>query len=198
MNATPLPSSRHPRAFTLLELMIVIALIAVLVLISWSSYGYYIRKADSVACTKKMRGWGVALATYVSDKQTWPQEDVLNDASGNPPSEKVLWNWWYNEMKPYGVDRDAWYCPADLRKKRGSKQSEQEDDDGIKGEIEDHSYITAKFSFGSYKPFEYGQPWMTESQDFHESGMNVLMPDGTIQKQFSLDAVRKMKMGSGK
>jgi prepilin-type N-terminal cleavage/methylation domain-containing protein len=189
--------SRSRRGFTLLELMLVIALIAVLVMMSWRGYGVYVKKADSVACTVKMRNMGVALQSYLVDKQTWPQEDVLNDANGNPPPADKLWDWWYKELKQFGVYRDDWYCPAEMRKKpKDSKSDDEEDATGFKPEIKDPSYITAKFSYGTVSATAHFQPWITESADWHGTGMNKLMPDLSIQKEFSFEAIKQMRQGS--
>jgi prepilin-type N-terminal cleavage/methylation domain-containing protein len=192
-----LPSRLRRRGFTLLELMLVITLIAVLVLMSWRTYGYFVKKADSVACVKKMTNFGVALANYVSDKHTWPDEDILKDGNGNPPTEARLWDWWYEEMKEYGIGKDDWFCPAELRRNSHNSKSNDDDDDeaGNKRQIQDPSYIPAKFSYGAYKPFEYGQPWLIERADFHDTGANKLMPDGSVQKEMSLENLRKMKGG---
>ena len=86
---SPFPRTR---GYTLIELMLVLALVAALAMMAWLGYLKYMHKGESVACTKKMVNMGVALAHYVSDKQEWPQEDVLNDADGKPlfPKAKIL------------------------------------------------------------------------------------------------------------
>ncbi|HWB01860.1 MAG TPA: prepilin-type N-terminal cleavage/methylation domain-containing protein [Verrucomicrobiales bacterium] len=187
------------RGFTLLELMLVIALVAVLVLMTWNGYAVYVKKADSVACMTKLRNLGVGLANYVSDKQTWPQEDVLNDAQGKPPGADKLWDWWYQQMKEYGIGKEDWFCPAELRKRPMSEKDkeaeEDEDESGFKPAIKEPTYIPMKFAYGEHKPFEYMMPWVTERADWHGTGMNKLMWDGTIQKEFSFDAIKKMRQG---
>jgi len=185
-----LPLSR-PRGFTLLELMIVIALIAVLSLLTWQGYGVYVRKAENAACVKKMVNFGIALNTYVSDKGTWPQEDVLNGPNNKPPDEDVLWDWWYEEMVKYGVDHDNWYCPTEMRLREREKKAdaaEGKNDSGRK--LENPSYQPAKFGFGLYPPFEHAnQPWLVETIG-HDDGINKLMPDGRVQKEFNFKAIR--------
>jgi hypothetical protein len=179
--------------------MLVIALIAVLVMMSWRGYGVYVKKADSVACATKMRNFGVALKNHMIDRQTWPQEDVLADANGNPPPQNRLWDWWCKEMKQFGVSRDDWYCPSELRKNPNKTKMEDEDDGeseaGFKPEIKDPSYIPSKFGFGTVKPYQSNQPWVIESADWHGTGMNKLMPDLSIQKEFSFEAIKQMRMG---
>lgn len=200
MQPVAFPSLRRRPGFTLLELMLVIALVAVLALLTWKGYGRYLPKAEAAVCTKKMVNFGVALQNYVSDKQTWPQEDVLNDPSGNPPDEDVLWDWWYKQMKEYGIGHDDWYCPTDLRAMEKEKQADKasgEEEDESNSELKNPSYIPSKFDYGFYKPFDSTyQPWLVERTG-HADGMNKLMPDGTVQKEFNFKAIRGLKSGGG-
>jgi prepilin-type N-terminal cleavage/methylation domain-containing protein len=193
------PSRRG--GFTLLELMLVIAIIAVLVMMSWRGYGIYVKKADSVACATKMKNFYVGLQNYMIDKQTWPQEDVLNDANGNPPPQNKLWDWWCKQMKEFGVGRNDWYCPAELRQNPNKMKQEDEEEEssaGFKPEVKDPSYIPSQFSYGTVMPYQSNQPWLIESADFHGTGMNKLMPDAAIIREFSFDAIKKMRMAGSK
>lgn len=202
MNIVSRFPTRRRRGFTLLELMLTIALVAALVLMAWRGYGIYVQRADAATCVVKMRTFHAALANYVSSNQTWPDETVL-ERDGRKPTENQLWDWWYTTMKPYGVDEEAWYCPGDLRKRaRNQKDAKPGEDDadefGFKPTLKDQSYIPAKFSYGPVKPYEYNQPWLTERQDFHGGeGMNKVGFDGKVTKTFNLESLRKMRQNSG-
>ena len=196
INLSPLSVCR--RAFTLLELMLVLALVAVLMLLAYQGYGVYAKKGESVACTKNMVNMGVALANYVSDKQEWPQESVLNDPNGKPPEEDALWNWWYEQMKEYGMGREDWYCPADLRTKKKEQAADKESgkEEGGTGALKDPTYIPGQFGPGQYAPYNNpNQPWAIERWA-HPEGMNKLMPNGTVQKEFNFKALKDMRGGA--
>ena len=192
---SPFPRTR---GYTLIELMLVLALVAALAMMAWLGYLKYMHKGESVACTKKMVNMGVALAHYVSDKQEWPQEDVLNDADGKPPGEDKLWNWWFEQMGPYGMTREDWFCPSDLRMKEKEKEVDEaagKDEPGT-GALKDPTYIPGKFGPGFYAPYDTpNQPWAIERFS-HDDGMNKLMPNGTIQKEFNFKALKDMRGGA--
>ena len=199
------PPPRLRRGFTLLELMLVLALIAVLILLAFQGYGIYVQKGEEGACKGKLVQWGVALNSYIVDRGTWPNEEVLYDKDGKPPDEDVLWDWWYKEMKGDGKDRSGygitlndWFCPTDLRKKKEEEKADKESGEPeSKYELKNPSYIPAKFGFGPYKPFEFpNQPWVIERAG-HDEGMNKLMPDGRVQKEYNFKPLSKMRPGAG-
>ncbi len=191
-------SRRLRRAFTMIELMLVLLLVAVLMMMAFQGYGMYVKKAEEVACKGKLVNWGIALNTYITDNGTWPNEEVLYDADGKPPEEDALWDWWYKEMKKYGISHGDWFCPTDLRKRGQEKKGEEESDEKPStSELQNPTYIPAKFSFGPYKPFEFpNQPWVIERAG-HDEGMNKLMPDRTVQKEYNFKAIGNMRSGKG-
>ncbi len=179
--------------FSLIELLLTIALVAVLALMAFQGYGIFARKGENKACYEKLRAHGVALAGYLGDKHTWPQEPEGEE--GKPVPENQLWEWWFTTMKPYGISEDYWFCPAELRE---LKKLEKE---GKLNEKDDPSpsYIPAKFPPGTSAPFDYpNQPWMWERQDFHGDGINKLMPGGSrIEKEYNFKALPRGAAGQG-
>ena len=192
-----LPPPRLRRGFTLLELLLVLALVAVLMLLAFQGYGMYIKKGEEAACKIKLINWGVALSSYIVDKGTWPNEEVLYDANGKAPDENTLWDWWYKEMKTVGISHDDWYCPTDLRKRAQEKKADEESGEQDTAVLKNPSYIPGKFGFGPYKAFEYpNQPWVIERAG-HDEGINKLMPDGTIQKEYNFKPLGTIRPGGG-
>ena len=198
MTPTSLPLRCLRRAFTLMELMLVLLLLAVLLMLAYMGYGVYVNKGEEAACQGKLVQWGAGLNSYIVDQGTWPNEEVLYDANGKPPEEDVLWDWWYKEMKKVGIDHDGWFCPTDLRERAKKKKAEKESGEKPStAELQNPSYIPGQFSFGPYKPFDYPtQPWVIERAG-HDQFMNKLMPDGTVQKEYNFKAIGGMRPGQG-
>jgi type II secretory pathway pseudopilin PulG len=182
---TPKPSaSRYRRALTLIEIMMVMVLVMLLTLVAWASYSKWITRADSLACMQRLRNLGTALNNYIADKHEWPQEPGTDDDNVEV-SEDQLWDWWMDTMKPYGMDVNSWFCPAELRMKKKEKKGEAQEQMGVTAGLKDPSYIPDQIPAGEYEPYRYpGQPWAVERSDFHGDGQAKLMPGGErIEKE---------------
>ena len=185
------PSARRRlRAFTFVEIMITLVIVMLLALMSWASYSYWIKRADSLACMQRLRNLGSALNNYIVDKHEWPQEPGADDDEAEV-SEDQLWDWWYITMKPYGMDRNSWFCPAEMRMERRQKGQSQEQMGETAG-LKDPSYIPDQIPSGEYEPFRYpNQPWAVERSDFHGDGQAKLMPGGErIEKEVNFGAMK--------
>ena len=202
----PMRSLSHPStfrrgAFTLVELMVVVVIVALLLAGTWQLYSVYRERGEFGACQKKIANFGKALQAYVSDKGQWPQEDVLSK-DGKKPDEDVLWDWWFKELKGTkgasgGLSEDDWFCPSDiaLRKKEEKMDEEQgKSETGFKPAIQNPSYIPMKFGPGPYAPLDVANfPWAIERFG-HRQGMNKVMPNGTVQVEFNFKALKKGEM----
>jgi type IV pilus assembly protein PilA len=69
------------QGFTLIELMIVVAIIGILAAIAIPSYNDYTARAQMSEAVELMGGTKTPLAEWFSDKGTWPS--VLNSVSGS-------------------------------------------------------------------------------------------------------------------
>ena len=176
------PSRFHRRALTMPELMIVIAILAILILLGAMGYQKSIAKAESVDAITKLKNMYTGLHGYLVEKETWPQEP---DEDAEVP-DKALWDWWKKEMKPYGVTEQDWFTTSHLRrlnrqmKEAGGKAISMEE---LREATEFPSILPGNFEPGPTEPYRYmGQPWVSETGEYHgDEGIFVIMPGGSIQ-----------------
>jgi prepilin-type N-terminal cleavage/methylation domain-containing protein/prepilin-type processing-associated H-X9-DG protein len=87
--------SRHARAFTLVELLVVIGIIAVLIAILLPALQSARRQAASVQCSSNMRQIAVALIMYIdANKGKHPPSAIPASAASGVPDGF----WWPNEL----------------------------------------------------------------------------------------------------
>lgn len=103
MDETRLPRRKGELAFTLIELMVVIAIIAILASLLLPVLGQAKKKAMSIACANKVRQWGVALRMYTDDHQEkFPFKGTPRNPINAGPNKKA----WYNSAASY-IGSDA-------------------------------------------------------------------------------------------
>ena len=88
-------------AFTLIELLGVIAIIAILMALMMPSIARAKMKANQVSCLNKMRQLTLAATMYVND-----HDDEL-------PARRIPTNAWPHKLKPYFVNWQILACPSD-------------------------------------------------------------------------------------
>lgn len=108
-------------AFTLLELLVVIAVIAVLIAILTPSLRAVKDQAQSVICGKNMAQFALGFTIYNNENETFPHGfSDLNNTGNIPPGgfagkhtyDKVGW-WWFNYvMEEEPAKGSVAWCPA--------------------------------------------------------------------------------------
>ena len=109
--------ARRSIAFTLVELLVVIGIIALLLSLSLPNMTAYIQKAQSEVCAEHLHGIGVAVLSYATDNnavlpeinQTAPPLPYPSSVGG---IVQVLGN--------YGISTNTTQCPVDLSLGSGS------------------------------------------------------------------------------
>jgi prepilin-type N-terminal cleavage/methylation domain-containing protein len=182
MNSAPQAPSR--RGFNIVEILITVALIAMLALAAFQGYGVFVKRGENKACYDKLTNFGVAFTNCLAQDHSWPQEPEAQNGKAVPA--KQLWEFWHTKMAKYGINDNDWWCPAEERARKKMKKEDLDAD-----EDPSPSYIPAKFGPGTSAPFDYNNlPWMWERQDFHGDGINKLMPGGRrIEKEFNFKAL---------
>jgi prepilin-type N-terminal cleavage/methylation domain-containing protein len=155
------------RAFTLTELMVVIAIIAILALCVMRAVGSATDRANVVRCVANLRNLHIALNNDVIDQGQWPQCPYEAGADGYD-------DWWIKELGKYNISQASWQCPTLMRSDREGKP-----DDKIR-RMKIH-YVPTAFDDNPATPRKWArQPWLIEVADAHGEGNLMVFPDGAI------------------
>ena len=167
LNTTP---ERKKSGFTLIELMVAVAIIAVLIAISIVIGQGLRKKAERIACGENMKSLHTALHAYLMDHKHWPQVKAVSD------DEEDYWQAWADTLKDYDLPDEVWMCPTH---KRITKDEY----------LRYSSYHPMPFDRKSqFTPYKWKMPWVVEIGDNHGKGPLLIMHDGSIQEaEYSVD-----------
>jgi type II secretory pathway pseudopilin PulG len=155
----------------LVELLVAVVIIALLITLSFPLYGVIRRKMEFAGCVANLRGLHAGFNTYMQDHgMVWPQPPP---GAAEEESSEEDWTWWYNELKPYGINRKTWICPGD----RDGKELNE-----AQPETLNSSYTPTQFDEVPNSPFRWNTPWLIERGPNHgyKQGPNMVMPDGQV------------------
>src|ERR1051326_3833414 len=97
--------------FTLLELLVVVAIIAILAAILLPVFAQAREKARQSACISNMQQVGSAVQMYVQDwDETYPMNRLLSLPHGQTCSQRVVT--WKHSVLPYVKSIEAFRCPS--------------------------------------------------------------------------------------
>jgi prepilin-type N-terminal cleavage/methylation domain-containing protein len=155
-------------AFTLMELMTVLVIIAILMVLILPIVGHLRQRAEVTSCTGNIKGLYVAAANYVTDAGHWPQIDTK--FFGKPEFAKA----WQEVLAPYGIGRINWVCPTAQRMLNNP--------DLTKPENARIDYHATPFDIQPQTPYRWAtQPWFIEAGDFHGEGPLIIFAGGTVK-----------------
>ncbi len=106
-------------AFSLVEVMVVIAIISMLAVLVTPEIERIKSRAQSVTCINNLRQIGVGVLGYVGEHDnTYPivepnlNDPIYTDVEGEIEAQPML-----DVLEPYGVETSVLKCPADLKGK---------------------------------------------------------------------------------
>jgi prepilin-type N-terminal cleavage/methylation domain-containing protein/prepilin-type processing-associated H-X9-DG protein len=91
------------RGFTLVELLVVVAIIAVLAAILFPVFSRAREKARQAHCMSNVRQLGMAVAMYCQDYEAYPTHNM------RPARPDIRW---YDLVQPYVTNRQVFICPS--------------------------------------------------------------------------------------
>jgi prepilin-type N-terminal cleavage/methylation domain-containing protein/prepilin-type processing-associated H-X9-DG protein len=107
-----IPSAERRGAFTLIELLCVIAIIALLATLTIPTVGTFIEKARQVKCAQNLRQIFVFTSSAATDNENrFPKIEIDKDspAYGGDATARSL----FDTLKPYGCTEKTLQCPSD-------------------------------------------------------------------------------------
>lgn len=164
-------------AFTVLEMLLVVSVLAVVLVLIFPVYGFVKRKAEDGVCMQNLRNLHAGFSAYLQDHDfVWPQNPYLKQQDA-ADIDNVEAKWFYEQLKDYGPTRETWLCPSE----RG-QWAEVNDPDHF-----DSSYAPSNFDDTPNIAYRWAlQPWLIERGGFHDKGMaNAVFPDGHINKKLA-------------
>ncbi|MBL9157806.1 MAG: prepilin-type N-terminal cleavage/methylation domain-containing protein [Verrucomicrobiales bacterium] len=174
MKRAPAIAVPHSRGLTMVEILVVVAILGILVGIGVPSYRMMKANARSTLCAGKLREIGIALNQYFGDHgMTYPTLVAARESreQDDPSLDTVLLE--------YLGDEFAFQCPADheLFEKTGSSYFWNSLVNGQK---------TSNLELLGMKGHPSGIPLVSDKENFHEDvgdGVNVLYGDGHVLRE---------------
>ncbi len=110
-------SRKHLSAFTLVELLVVVAIIALLVSLGAPAYSSMIQHANSLKCATNLRSIGVAVSLACTDNNNmYPEINQTAPPLPYDPSVPGL----VGVLGPYNITTANIQCPTDMQSGSGS------------------------------------------------------------------------------
>jgi prepilin-type N-terminal cleavage/methylation domain-containing protein len=157
------------RGFTLVELSVVVAILAILSALFIPNIGSLVNRAEKVVCSSKLKNLWTVFSVRVADGGGWPQ--LPTDVKIGSLAEQ---QWWITSSASMGLTTNDWKCPSITRALKSPKNSHQQQTFLI-------NYLPTIFDARPSTPGKWGRmPWFTEISDIHGGGSLSVRADGSV------------------
>ncbi len=111
-NSHRTPNSRpHPPGFTLVELLVVVAIIALLLALLFPAVGAIRASSQRISCANNLHEIGLCTQVYVTSYDAYPPA-YMNNPPPNVSTGPI--GFWTDYLKPYlSKNMSVYWCPAD-------------------------------------------------------------------------------------
>ena len=134
------------RAFTLVELLVVISIIALLLAILMPSLGKARKQAQGVVCQTNLKQWGLAFRMYAQDYNGRLFPGFTSSAND------TCSDWWYSKLWKYAKSEGIRFCPLARKYNPGTRPYAIGSTFEAWGpyEFTENETLTGKFAYSSY------------------------------------------------
>jgi prepilin-type N-terminal cleavage/methylation domain-containing protein/prepilin-type processing-associated H-X9-DG protein len=94
------------RAFTLVELLVVISIIALLLALLMPALGKARKQAQNVVCRSNLKQWGFAYTMYAGDNNGYFFPGMMG------PNSDSAEDWWFSKLWKYVKNEGIRFCPT--------------------------------------------------------------------------------------
>ena len=158
------------RAFTLLEMLMVIGIIAILGILLLPVISHFRKRAERSQCMANLKSLHVAANLYIQEHQQWPQIYTAANKDKTPEEMAAMW---IAALEPFGVLRKTWICPS-IQNAFGNPDYNDPGNVRI-------DYISTAFDDKQTSPTQWpDQPWFIERGNLHGKGNLIIFSNGRI------------------
>jgi prepilin-type N-terminal cleavage/methylation domain-containing protein/prepilin-type processing-associated H-X9-DG protein len=167
------------RAFTLIELLAVVAIISLLITLVFPATQTLLLRANSVRCGNNLRQIGIAVLLYATDHDHRLPEIETDPTNPVYPADQNV-KGMGETLGPYGAVAGVLQCPADLKAQNcyATKGTSYEWRPSIDGEIASNPTL-----YGRFGQFPVSPSRVRIAMDFwqvHSGHTNRLYADGHV------------------